>query len=173
MVSRSEIGKESQKKGRKFEDRMRDSWLASDLSLWRMRIKDGAGTERPGDELIIMNKLRILAEHKTTSNETFSIASNLKPHQISAGAAFSSLNYKNKSIVFINFKNDKIDKTYAVSMYSIVDFMYRTKKKSIRLEEMATLKYHKELDIDSSIGKEDDKDLFNLRYIEQELFEWK
>lgn len=162
MVDRALVGKESQERGKRFEDLMRRSWLTVSGS-WRLRLKDGAGSERPGDELVLLTQLRLLIESKATSKDVFRITANIKPHQLRAGVAFSRLSYKNKSIVFIHF--EKSDKTYVVAMHSLVKYMKEAGKKSVHRDEILSLEFSKE------VVKKDQ--LLYLKDIQQEILEWK
>jgi hypothetical protein len=132
MVDRHLVGKKSYRKGKDFEDIMRESWEQVPNS-WRIRIKDGGGGESPADDLVLLDKFRLLLEYKSTDKKSFSISGALKTHQIYAGLAFMSLNFFNVSLIVINYES--FNTVYIISMRSLFSFMRKTNKKSITIEE--------------------------------------
>lgn len=139
MVSKSIVGALAQKAGGLFEQRMLESWYRVP-GTWRLKIGDGVGSERPADEIILLNKVRLLAENKRTDKLVFAIGNNLKPHQWRAGVEFSCLNPNNISAVFLNFYNDKVDRTFAIEMISLMQYMVKYKTKSIGINDMNLVK---------------------------------
>lgn len=62
--------RERQQRGDDFQAEIRRSWRGVP-NVWRMRIADGAGATRPGDEIVITPEVNILAEMKRTESPTF------------------------------------------------------------------------------------------------------
>ena len=64
--------RERQQRGDDFQAEIRRSWRGVP-NVWRMRIADGAGATRPGDEIVITPEVNILAEMKRTESRRFSL----------------------------------------------------------------------------------------------------
>lgn len=128
MVSRQEVGKESFRKGKDFETIMKESWKKVPGS-WRLRIKDGGGGESPGDDIILLDKIRLLVEYKTTDKPVFSISGALKNNQIYGGLAFMGLHPNNVSLVVINFERYKA--VYALTMRELTQYIHDTGRMSL------------------------------------------
>lgn len=135
MVSKSVIGKTSYAIGKQFEETLKLSWRHVS-GAWRLRIKDGLGSERPGDEIILLKQLRLLLEAKTTNKSSFNASTaNLKSHQIQAGLDFDALNKNNYSVLFIQFNSD-VNQVFAFHMPKLLDYLLDNESKIIHLKDV-------------------------------------
>lgn len=123
----SERGVTSRYAGYEFEKLIAMSWEYVPGS-WRMKISDTRKTDKPADELVLLNKYRLLIEAKCTSNINFDL-SLLDEGQIKGLLAFEKCNNYNLGLVMINFTYN--DSVFAVRMYSIIQELRRIHALSI------------------------------------------
>lgn len=155
---------EKRQRGLSFQDEIRESW-ALVPHCWRIRIPDGGS--RPADELILLNEVRILAEHKRTESARFEL-SFLRPNQLTGLKAFLKTSPNNFGLVFISFLNTEMDRdeTYCFSLKHAIRAMVEVKTQCIPLECFQSpswmghrfkLKLEKTARIDTAICNNPDK----------------
>ena len=125
--------KERQQRGKEFENELRASWGLL-KGVWRFRIPDGGGGTRPGDELILLDDVNILGEHKRTASDRFQL-SYLRTDQVQGLLAFDMVIKRNLGLVFVSFLNDNVDHAYCFRLITALQFMHETGRKYITLAE--------------------------------------
>ena len=118
--------RERQQRGDDFQAEIRRSWRGVP-NVWRMRIADGAGATRPGDEIVITPEVNILAEMKRTESRRFSL-DYMRPNR-SPLRDFDQIIDRNLGLVFISFLNDSkgLDEAYAFRLITALIHM-KTKR---------------------------------------------
>lgn len=127
--------KERQQRGQDFQDEIRRSWRLVPNS-WRMRIADGRGGTRPADEIILLNDVNILAEHKRTQGDRFEL-SFLEVNQIKGLLDFDQVIARNKGLVFVSFLDEAkgLDLAVAFRLIPAAYYMKRKRRKYITVDE--------------------------------------
>jgi hypothetical protein len=117
----------SLQRGIDFQDEMRTSWRQIP-NCWRMRITDSNGP-RPADEIILLEKVNILAEHKRTEQKAFEL-NFLRPNQVKGLLNFDEILPQNFGVVFVSFHNEQtgLDTAYAVRLYDAITYMKSVSK---------------------------------------------
>lgn len=129
--------RERQQRGNDFQAEIRSSWGFVE-GCWRFRIPDGGGATRPGDELVLLQEVNILGEHKRTEGQRFQL-SFLRADQITGLLDFDRVLDRNKGLVFVSFHNPDrgLDEAYAVRLITALRFIQRRDRDYITLEEFA------------------------------------
>ncbi|NIK67903.1 hypothetical protein [Paenibacillus sp. BK720] len=129
--------RERQQRGTDFQDEMRRSW-AYVSNCWRLRIKDGGGETRPGDELTLLPGVNILAEHKRTAGQRFQL-SFLRADQVTGLLDFDRVIEKNLGLVFVSFHNPEkgLDEAYAIRLVTALRYMQRQGVEYINRQDLA------------------------------------
>ena len=127
--------KERQQRGQDFQDELRRSWRLVP-KCWRMRVADGRGATRPGDEIILLQYINVLAEHKRTKGTKFELGF-LAPNQLKGLIDFDTIIDRNKGLVFVSFLDEAkgLDKAVAFRLVAAALYMKRNNRKYITLEE--------------------------------------
>ncbi|MCT6901643.1 MAG: hypothetical protein M3Z48_00255 [Lactobacillus sp.] len=127
--------RERQQRGDDFQAEIRRSWRHVP-NVWRMRIADGAGATRPGDEIVLTPEVNILAEMKRTESRRFSL-DYMRPNQIIGLRDFDQIIEKNLGLVFISFLNESkgLDEAYAFRLITALIHMKKRNANHIKLEE--------------------------------------
>jgi len=128
MTNRSKVGLDSYTAGNDFQDDIAMSWSFCTNS-WRMRIRDGGHGDRPADEIVVLDKFRVLAELKRTQSNTFKLKALVKTNQINGLLAFDKLNYYNVGVLIIHFSS--IDECYVVRIAELLKYIVKIRKFSI------------------------------------------
>lgn len=127
--------RERQQRGDDFQNEIRRSWSFVP-NIWRMRIKDGGGGSRPGDEIILTSKFNILAEMKRTKGTHFNLGM-LEPDQLRGLVDFDQVIERNYGLVFISFHNPKkeLDEAYAFRILTALKYMKKKDQLHIHLDD--------------------------------------
>ncbi|MEH7457559.1 hypothetical protein V7183_10080 [Bacillus sp. JJ1127] len=127
--------RERQQRGDDFQAEIRRSWRHIP-NVWRMRIADGAGATRPGDEIVLTPEVNILAEMKRTESRRFSL-DYMRPNQILGLRDFDQIIGRNLGLVFISFLNESkgLDEAYAFRLLTVLIHMKKRNVNHIKLEE--------------------------------------
>lgn len=127
--------KERQQRGEDFQSEIRRSWRLL-ANVWRLRVKDGGGSSNAGDELILLNDINVLAEHKRTAGYTFQLGF-LRPSQLKGLVDFDRVISRNYGLVFVSFYNEDIglDKAYAFRLVTALRYLQAKGSKTIHLNE--------------------------------------
>jgi hypothetical protein len=101
-----------------------------------MRIKDGGGGTRPGDEIVLLEPANILAEHKRTEGRKFEFGF-LRPDQVNGLLDFDRAVSRNLGLVFVSFHNPKqqLDDAYAFRLATGIRYMQRQEVAYIHLDD--------------------------------------
>lgn len=134
-MSRRNLQKERQQRGESFQEEIRNSWRLLP-NVWRFRIPDGGGGNRPGDEIVLLENVNILAEHKRTTRDKFQLDF-LRPSQLKGLLDFDQVIERNYGLVFVNFHNEAEgrDVAYAFRLKTAVIFMNTKGRHHITLPE--------------------------------------
>lgn len=148
-------------KGETFEEQIRRSWTL--IRCWRRKLRDGNGLENPGDELILLNSMNLLCEHKRTTEDSFKL-SMLREGQKKGLIEFEKALDKNISVIFIDF--EKYNKCYAFRFIKALKWMKENNRKNIPIEVFRkkgfpTIFHLPKIDINGEIGY-DVRKLFGL-----------
>lgn len=129
--------RERQQRGDDFQEEIRRSWPL--VKSWRMRIADGRGSSRPGDEIVLLEECNVLAELKRTKGDRFEL-SFLRPNQISGLLAFHNVLDRNIGVVFVSFLDEAsgIDEAYAFMLVDALHYMQEKQRRYITRLEFAT-----------------------------------
>lgn len=135
-TAQQNLQRERDERGREFQAEIRRSW-ARVPKCWRLRIPDGGGNTRPADELILLDDVNILAEHKRTAGDRFEL-SFLRKNQIQGLLSFDNTLRRNKGLVFVSFHNpeEQRDTACVFRFLDAVWFMKFQKRKYITLNEL-------------------------------------
>jgi len=130
------LQRERQQRGEEFQEEIRRSWRLIP-NCWRMRIADGKGGTRPADEIILLEDINVLAEHKRTQGTVFKL-SMLRPNQIQGLIDFDEVITRNYGLVFVNFLDEKkdLDKTYVFRLITAIRYMKKKNRLSIPLKAL-------------------------------------
>jgi len=103
-----------------------------------MRIKDGGGGTRPADEIVLLEDVNILAEHKRTEAYRFEL-SYLRTDQAKGLIKFDRCLARNYGLVFVSFNNPEIglDEAYAFRLARALQYMQSKGRQYVTLEEFA------------------------------------
>lgn len=153
-------GFDNKSKGERFEKEIAESWQQVPKS-WRLRIRDGGGGDRPGDEIVVLDKFRLLCELKCTNKKTFSM-SLIRPGQIQGLMAFSKCNRLNLGLVFIKFEYTQ--ELFIVHIFDLMKWISMNETLSISRNEF-------DENILKNIKMERCKDIWNFRNINEALDE--
>jgi hypothetical protein len=136
ISSTSKQQRERQQRGEDFQDEIRRSW-ALIPNCWRMRIKDGGGGTRPADEIVLLEEVNILAEHKRTESDRFELAF-LRTDQVKGLIQFDRCLVRNLGLVFVSFHNQDagIDEAYAFRLARALQYMQYKGRQYVTLEEL-------------------------------------
>lgn len=128
--------KERQQRGLDFQEELRRSWRLVPNS-WRMRIPDGRGATRPADELILLEGVSILAEHKRTEGDRFEF-SFLEVNQVKGLLDFDQVLQTNVGLVFVSFLNEGQGRDLAVAfrLLTAMQYMKEAGRKYITITEL-------------------------------------
>jgi hypothetical protein len=131
------LQRERNERGLDFQAELRRSWLRIP-NCWRMRIPDGAGGTRPADEIVLLEDVNILGEHKRTKGRKFEL-SFLRPDQVGGLLAFDATLERNKGLVFVSFHNPEkgLDDAYAFRLVVAMAYMHRKGLQYIHLDDLA------------------------------------
>lgn len=134
-MTKRNLQRERQQRGQDFQDEVRRSWRKLS-NVWRFRLPDGGGGNRPGDELILLEDISILAEHKRTEGDEFQL-SFLRPSQLKGLRDFDKVITRNYGLVFVSFLDEKRgqDMAYCFRLLRGLQFMQRQGRQYIHLEE--------------------------------------
>lgn len=134
-MSKRNLQKERQQRGESFQDELRRSWRLLP-NVWRFRIPDGGGGNRPGDEIVLLENINVLAEHKRTQSDKFQL-SYLRPSQLKGLLDFDQVIERNYGMVFVNFHNEAKgrDVVYGFRLISAIHFMGNKGRRYITLQE--------------------------------------
>lgn len=132
---KNHLQKLRQQRGDDFQNEMRASWRLLP-NVWRFRLPDGGGGSRPADELVLLEDVNILAEHKRTYGEKFELGF-LRPPQLKGLQDFDLVIPRNLGLVFVSFLNEEkgIDEAYAFRLVRALQFMHVTGRRYITREE--------------------------------------
>lgn len=125
--------KERQQRGIDFQDEMRRSWRHVPNS-WRMRIADGGGSTRPADEIILLESMNVLAEHKRTDGDRFEFGF-LEVNQVRGLLDFDQVLPHNVGLVFVSFLSADRDLAVTFRLYTALRYMQQAKRKYITIDE--------------------------------------
>lgn len=102
-----------------------------------MRVADGKGGSRPADEIILLEDLSVLAEHKRTQGDTFKF-SMLRPNQVKGLIDFDQVVTRNYGLVFVSFLDERkgLDATYVFRLITALKHMDATGSLSISLKAL-------------------------------------
>lgn len=114
--------------GTLFEATLAKSWVASNIPLIRIKLTE-TGEERPCDERVDLENLRLFNELKSTSNDTFSIRQ-IKPHQLKSLAHLNKKFKDTLGLVFIEFSKYNIVKV--IDIMSLLTYSKNTGCMSIK-----------------------------------------
>jgi hypothetical protein len=128
--------RERYQRGEDFQDEVRRSWRLLP-KVWRMRITDGGGGTRPGDEIILTPDFNVLAEHKRVAGKSLPL-SKIRPPQIVGLRDFDDIIERNLGLVFVSFHNpDKgLDECFAFRLVKALRYLEKHNEKTIRLEHL-------------------------------------
>lgn len=121
--------------GKEFEEAIRRSWLRVP-DVWRMRITDGGGASRPGDELVLTAHGNMLIEMKRTESDRFELGF-LRPGQLNGLVRFDECLKQNHGLVFISFIEHK-EQAFAFKITDAMEFMCLYRRKYITREEFCS-----------------------------------
>ncbi|WP_238189945.1 hypothetical protein [Paenibacillus sp. L3-i20] len=132
-----ELQQERQQRGEDFQAEIRSSW-ANIPNCWRMRIKDGGGGTRPADEIVLLEEVNVLAEHKRTESDRFEL-SFLRPDQVKGLLLFDRCLARNFGLVFVSFNNPEKgrDDAYAFRLVRALRYMQSKERQYVTLEEFS------------------------------------
>lgn len=116
---------ERQQRGQDFQNELRRSWRTVP-NCWRLRIADGRGATRPGDELILLKDVSILGEHKRTAGDRFEF-SFLEVNQVKGLLDFDKVIERNIGLVFVSFLNEAVGRDLAVTFRLLTAMQYMQK----------------------------------------------
>lgn len=125
-----------QQRGDDFQNELRASWRLLP-NVWRFRLPDGGGGSRPGDELILLEDVNILAEHKRTYGDKFELGF-LRPPQLKGLLDFDTVISRNLGLVFVSFLNEEkgTDEAYAFRLIRAMQYMQTKGRQYIKREEL-------------------------------------
>lgn len=129
----SELQKERVVRGSQFEDEIRRSWRLVP-NIWRMKISDGRGGTRPGDNLILSAYGNVLSELKRTYSNAFHLYY-LRANQAKALRDFDQIIQQNYGLVFVSFQNEAVDEAYAFRLITALEHIKAVNRQSIKLDE--------------------------------------
>lgn len=117
------LQKERQQRGQEFQDEMRRSWAMVN-GCWRKRLKDGGGSTEPADEIVLLEEVNLLLEHKRTDGDRFEL-SFLRSDQVSGLLDFDRVIARNYGLVCVSFNSPQIglDVAYAVRLITALRYM--------------------------------------------------
>lgn len=126
---------ERQQRGEDFQNELRRSWRLVP-NCWRLRIADGRGGARPGDELILLKDVNILGEHKRTTGDRFEF-SFLEVNQVKGLLDFDAVIDRNIGLVFVSFLNEAVGRDLAVTfrLALAMKYMQEKRRKYITIDE--------------------------------------
>ncbi|MEK4879371.1 hypothetical protein [Paenibacillus sp. FSL R5-0908] len=131
------LQKERQQRGQEFQDEMRRSW-ALVKGCWRKRLKDGGGSTEPADELVLLEDLNLLLEHKRTEGDRFELGF-LRADQVTGLLNFDRVIARNYGLVCVSFNdpNTGRDDAYAFRFITAMRYMQRKSRVYITAAELA------------------------------------
>lgn len=134
-MARRNLQRERQQRGQDFQDEIRRSWRKLP-NVWRFRLPDGGGGNRPGDELILLEEINVLAEHKRTEGDDFQLAF-LRPSQLKGLVDFDRVISRNYGLVFVSFLDEARgqDIAYCFRLARALQYMKTRGRQYIHLEE--------------------------------------
>ncbi|TVX92258.1 hypothetical protein [Paenibacillus agilis] len=164
MSTQRDKQRERQQRGEAFQDEMRRSW-AYIKNCWRLRLKDGKGGTQVADEVVLLQQVNILGEHKRTEGDRFEL-SFLRSDQITGLLNFDRVIDRSYGLVFISFHNLAIgrDVAYAVRLVTALRYMQHKGQHYIHLDDFI----HKKLPCAQLLRRQDTED---PTYDLQELIE--
>jgi hypothetical protein len=126
---------ERRQRGHDFQEEILKS-LREVPNVWTINIKDGRGGSRPGDRLIITEKVNILAEMKRTAGKQFYL-NFLRPNQIQGLVDFDQIISRNYGLVFVSFHNPskQLDEAYAFRLTTALEYMRKRDTLHIPIED--------------------------------------
>ena len=123
-------------RGEDFQQELRRSWTL--IPGWRLRIKDGRGSSKPGDEIITLPTANLLIEAKRKSMPYLQL-SDLRPNQLYGLRDFTKALPQNEGIVAVSILNDKLDECYLLPVRAMIETMKETGKLSIGRETLKAI----------------------------------
>jgi len=104
-----------------------------------MRIADGRGGTRPADEVILLNDINVLGEHKRTQGDRFEL-SFLRVNQLTGLVDFDQVIERNKGLVFVSFLDDAkgLDAAVTFRLIDILGHMKQRGRQYVTLAEFRT-----------------------------------
>lgn len=93
--------------GKATEDMMIKAW-SKVPGLWQLKITDSPGLgDRPADNILIVENLRILQEVKSTTGDAIRLGSLIHKHQVKNLYDFQSLHKDNIGLIVVEFLTHK------------------------------------------------------------------
>ena len=93
--------------GKSTEDMIKEAW-GKVPGLWQLKITDMPGLgDRPADNILIVENLRILQEVKSTVSDKITLGGLIHRHQVKALWDFQSLHKDNLGIIVVEFLTHK------------------------------------------------------------------
>ena len=135
MVNRRQLGLDVKQEGDDFQLEVANAWKAV-TGAWRMRIRDGGNGERPADEIVLLDKFRILSEIKSTKATSVNVTNLIEDCQVRGLLGFEQMNKHNVGVVIIKFRS--YDTYVVVRMRCIVDFIKHIQQLSLSYELFET-----------------------------------
>lgn len=138
LVLKSSISKKMNKqqerrnRGKEFEEEIRRSWSRIP-NIWRLRIADGGGASRPGDELVLTPYGNLLIELKRTEEPVFRLDF-LRTGQIKGLLEFEHVLPCNYGLIFVSFLDVTRDEVYGFRLFTALKYMRETQRKSIPIQ---------------------------------------
>lgn len=126
-------------RGEDFQDEIRRGWRLVPNS-WRRRVVDGQGSgTQPADELILIPEGNLLAEHKRTVNDLFSV-NKLEPNQQKGLLDFDAVLPQNYGLVFVSFLDEArgVDEAYAIRFLTLARYVRARGRVSITRQDISS-----------------------------------
>ncbi len=132
MISKSETGYSSLKRGKDFEKMVSKSF--SQIKCFIFRLYEGSGVEMPADFLVSGTSADYLIECKSTTGDKF-VSSLTKKHQIRGLVDFRNVEpRRHKSYLFIEFSS--LNKYIAIEIHKYLSLIRSSKKLSHTFYEL-------------------------------------
>lgn len=114
--------------GTLFEATLAKSWVASNLNLVRLKLSE-TGEERPCDERVDLDNLRLFNELKSVQGDSFNIRL-IKQHQLKSLAGLHKKFDNSLGLIFIEFRKHNIVKV--IDIISLLNFVKKEKSMSFK-----------------------------------------
>ena len=137
--------------GTQFEATLAKSWVASGLNLLRLKITE-TGEERPCDERIDLDNLRLFNELKSVQGDTFNVRL-IKQHQLKSLYVINNKFKDSLGLIFIEFRKHNIVKV--IDILSLLNY--------IKINESMSFRYNSSLGY--NLVKNNDIYLINNEFV--------